>query len=197
MGYERKDHYFKKAKAEGKASRAAYKILELNEKFHFLRKGAVVVDLGCAPGSWLKELSEAVGPNGRVVGIDLRDLTISLPPNTMFVKGSIEDDVALAAIESQLPSKVDVVLSDMAPNTSGVAFADAYKSFELASIALGTCSRLLKKGGSFIVKIFEGKEVAEYQHMLRKAFSKIVRVVPKATRKTSGEMYFVCLDHRL
>ena len=192
MAYQRKDYYYKKAKAEGKASRAAYKLLQLNERFRLVRKGMKTVDLGCAPGGWLIELCDLVGVSGRVIGIDLQPLKIPLPSQATFVQGSIDDTSMLGTIKEHLGNKAEVVVSDMAPKTSGVAFADAYRSYELATLALEACEILLIEEGSFIVKIFEGQEVQAYRKALQATFEKVVNVTPPATRKTSAETYFIC-----
>lgn len=196
MAYDRKDHYYKKAKKEGKASRAVYKLLQLNERFHLIKKGDKVVDLGSAPGGWLEEISQIVGPKGRVIGIDILPLKISVPKNALFILGSIEDESNLAEIGRQLQGQTSAVVSDMAPNLSGIAFRDAYLSFELASIALEICKRFLKPGGSFVVKIFPGDELEGYRSELKKYFEKLSTVIPPATRKTSSELYLIAQKFR-
>ena len=130
MAYDRKDHYYKKAKAEGKASRAAYKIMQLQERFRLVQRGDHIIDLGCAPGGWLQELSILTGPEGKVIGIDLQPLTISLPKNSMFIQGSIEDNESVRSLQQTLGTKADLIVSDIAPKTSGVSFAYAYPSYQ-------------------------------------------------------------------
>ena len=196
MAYNRKDHYYRKAKEEGKASRAAYKLIQLQERFHLIRKGAIVLDLGSAPGGWLQELSVLVGPAGRVIGIDLLPLKIALPKNAAFIQGNIEDDTTFARLKAYAEDGVTTIVCDMAPNTSGVSFADAYRSFELAIIALTMCHQLLKEGGNFLVKIFPGDELDHFHQELQKYFKKVQRIVPPATRKTSSELYFVCTGYK-
>jgi 23S rRNA (uridine2552-2'-O)-methyltransferase len=196
MAYDRKDHFYKRAKREGKASRAVYKLSELQRRYKLVRAGAVAVDLGCAPGGWMQELSQMVGPKGRVVGIDLLPLKIQVPPNCAFILGDITDEVALAKVRELAGGSVDAILSDMAPNLSGVAFADAYRSYELAMCALDVCGRLLKESGNFVVKIFPGEEFASFVAELKRSFREVATIVPEATRKTSSERYLVATGFR-
>ena len=196
MAYKRKDYYYKKAKEEGKASRASYKIAQLQEKYQFLKKGNAVVDLGCAPGGWLQELVHILGPQGKVVGIDILPLKISTHANVTFLLQSIEDENIADTLFAILGRKADAVVSDMAPNTSGVAFADAYRSYELCLLGFETCEKLLRVGGTFICKIFPGAELPDFRKMLQENFAKVSSVTPPATRKTSSEIYLVCLGYR-
>ncbi|MBI4126160.1 MAG: RlmE family RNA methyltransferase [Deltaproteobacteria bacterium] len=196
MAYDRKDHYYRRAKAEGKASRAAYKISQLHRQFHLFRRGDKVVDLGCAPGGWLQEVSTFVGPQGKVVGVDLLPLKIVLPKNVTFIPGDLRTPGVTTAIHERLGGEADVVLSDMAPNTTGVAFTDAYRSFELAKFAFEACQRLLKDDGKFVVKIFTGDEVKVFRQTLAECFTTVQIVTPPATRKGSFEIYIVATGYK-
>jgi 23S rRNA (uridine2552-2'-O)-methyltransferase len=196
MAYDRKDHFYRRAKREGKASRAVYKLAELQRRFSLVAKRNAVVDLGCAPGGWMQELSPMVGPKGRVVGIDILPLKTGLPANCTFIEGDINDEGKLAEVEAALGGHADCVVSDMSPNLSGVAFADAFNSFELAQRALAVCGRILKPGGKFIVKIFPGEEFAGYVAELKSKFKKVNTVIPEATRKTSSERYLIALGFK-
>jgi 23S rRNA (uridine2552-2'-O)-methyltransferase len=195
--YNRKDHYYKKAKEEGFASRAVYKLEQIQKKFHVIKIGDRVLDLGAAPGGWMQAVSEWVGPQGLVVGIDLLPLKIPLKPNMRFVQGDVNDASTLEKIAGQLPAAgqcslaTDVVLSDMAPNTSGVAFKDAYLSYELCMMALDVAKKLLKPGGCLVAKIFQGDEVEGFKKELRACFKKVGHYVPPATREGSKELYLV------
>lgn len=210
--YNRKDHYYKKAKAEGRASRASYKLEQIQAKFRVIKKGDRVFDLGCAPGSWMEVVSEMVGENGFVVGIDLLPLKIQLRKNMCYVQGDINDEVALKEIgcgyaaRNVLRSTInvssratdqrmvfDVIISDMAPNTSGVSFKDSYLSYELDVQALEVAKKYLKTGGNFIAKIFQGEEVDIFRKELRAAFKKVETYIPDATRQGSKELYLVGL----
>lgn len=191
MQYDRKDHFYKKAKKEGKASRAVYKLAELQKKFHLVKNGSVALDLGSAPGGWMQDLSQMVGVTGKVIGVDLLPLKIQLLRNCVFFLGNLEDEEIRAKISDAAGGLVDSVLSDMAPNISGIAFADAHRSFLLASLALDMCEALLKNGGGFVVKIFPGEDFANFKSTMKKKFERVAQVVPEATRKTSNEVYLV------
>ncbi|HPW45203.1 MAG TPA: RlmE family RNA methyltransferase [bacterium] len=196
MGYERKDHFYKKAKREGKASRAAYKLFELQKRFALIRKGGTVIELGSAPGGWMQELSAMVGPKGKVVGIDILPLKIQVPKNCTFFLGDIAEKKLLMEILAKSGDKADAVVSDMAPNISGVAFADAYRSYELANLAFESCAHLLKQDGNFLAKIFPGDEFEGFVKKLKMNFKTVRVVVPEATRKTSSERYIVCIGYK-
>lgn len=196
MAYKRKDHFYKRAKREGKASRAVYKLSELQKRFELVRRGDTVLDLGCAPGGWMQELAAFVGPKGRVVGIDLLDLAIALPPQCTFIKGDLGDGEARTQLANALGGKANAVVSDMAPNLSGVAFADAYRSYELAMLALDLCAELLAEGGHFVVKIFPGEEFHDYVRELKRRFATVKTVTPEATRKGSSERYLIAKGYK-
>lgn len=189
--YNRKDYYYKKAKEEGRASRASYKLEQIQARFHVIKKADKIVDLGCAPGGWLEVVSEMVGEKGIVVGIDLLPLKIGLKKNMKFIQGDITATESISNISDLVNGKADVVISDMAPNTSGVAFKDAYLSYELCMMALETAKVLLKDSGNFVSKIFQGEEVEGFKKELKKYFSKVDTYVPPATREASKELYIV------
>lgn len=184
--YDRKDHFYKKAKEEGRVSRASYKLEQIQARYKIIKKGDIVLDLGCAPGSWLEVIADMVGQKGMVIGVDILPLHINLRNNIKFILGDIYDEGVLKDIK-----EVDVVVSDMAPNTSGVAFRDAYLSYELCMLALEAAQKHLKKGGNFVCKIFQGKETEDLKKALRKNFTKVHAYVPPATRQTSKEFYLV------
>lgn len=196
MAYERKDHFYKRAKREGKVSRAVYKLAELQKRFHLVKRGDVVLDLGCAPGGWLQEVAPLVAPNGKVVGIDLLPLKIQPPKGCVFIKGDLTDHASQEQIAEEAGGLADCILSDMAPNLSGVAFADAYRSYELAVLAFEMCERFLGDDGNFVLKIFPGEELEGYLAALKERFAKVTMLTPEATRKTSSERYIVCQGFR-
>lgn len=193
MAYTRKDHFYWRAKREGRASRAAYKFIELQRSFHIVKKGDVVLDLGAAPGGWLKEISYLIGQKGNAIGVDLLPIKISLPRECHFIQGDLKDKHTTERIREIAGSRVDAVVSDMSPNLSGIQFADAYRSYELAMLALDMCRRLLRPGGNFVVKIFPGEEFEGYVKTLKQSFRRVERIVPEATRSTSSERYLVAL----
>lgn len=205
--YNRKDHYYKKAKEEGRASRATYKLEQIQSKYKVVRKGDRVIDLGCAPGGWLEILSELIGPDGIVVGIDILPIKIHLKPNIKFVLGNINDESSVDQIISFLNltnapthhrtiAPADIVVSDMAPNTSGVQFKDAYLSYELCSKALEIAGNILKKGGNFITKIFQGREADDFKKEMKRVFNRVEAYIPAATRISSKEFYLIGLGFK-
>jgi 23S rRNA (uridine2552-2'-O)-methyltransferase len=196
MAYNRKDHFYKRAKKEGKASRAFYKLSQIQSRFKLIRRDEKVLDLGCAPGGWLQELSQIVGKSGRVIGIDLLPVSIALPSNVVVIHGDLNDDESLARVEHEAGGLVDVVLSDMSPNLSGIAFADAYRSYELSMLAFEVCEKSLREGGNFVTKIFPGEEFEGYVKTLKQNFTKVTTVTPEATRKTSSERYLVAMGFK-
>ena len=196
MAYDRKDYFYRRAKREGKASRSVYKLAELQRRFQLVAKGDTVVDLGCAPGGWMQELAPMVGSKGRVMGIDILPMKIQLPKNCTFIKGDVGDEASLREIENLAGGRVDCVLSDMSPNLSGVDFADAYHSYELAMRALEVCGRILKTGGNLVVKIFPGEEFALFVKELKSKFKRVSTVIPEATRKTSSERYLIATGYK-
>lgn len=189
---ERKnDPYYRWAQEQGYRSRAAFKLKQLDERFHFLREGKKVLDIGAAPGGWLQVSSEAVGEDGLVVGVDLNPIEPLGLPNVETIEGDILDDETQTKIKRALNGKIDVVISDIAQNVSGNWDLDQYRQIELAEMSLNIASRLLKKNGWFIVKVFQGSEYESYMKRVRTLFRKVKVVKPKASRKASAEIYVV------
>jgi 23S rRNA (uridine2552-2'-O)-methyltransferase len=184
------DPYVRKAQAEGMRSRAAYKLQQLAERDNLLKPGMVVVDLGSAPGGWSQVASRVVGPEGRVVGVDLLEM---LPvPGVRFVQGDFGDDAVLAEVEKLLDGRaVDLVLSDMAPNMSGVASVDQARSIGLAELALDFTVNHLKPQGNFLVKVFQGSGFETLVADIRRRFVQVMIRKPEASRSRSNEVYLV------
>ncbi len=184
------DPYVRKAQAEGMRSRAAYKLQQLAERDNLLKPGMVVVDLGSAPGGWSQVAGRAVGTEGRVVGVDLLEM---LPiPAVRFVQGDFGDDSVLAEVEKFLDGRpVDLVLSDMAPNMSGVASVDQARSIGLAELALDFAINHLKPQGNFLVKVFQGSGFEQLVADVRRSFVQVVIRKPEASRSRSNEVYLV------
>lgn len=184
------DHYVHKAKAEGYRARAAFKLLEIDEKDHLLRAGMIVVDLGAAPGSWSQIAASRVGDAGKVFALDL--LEIDPLHNVHFIQGDFQSDAVLRELESALAGRrVDLVISDMAPNISGVGAADQARSIGLCELALDFASTHLRVGGNFLVKVFQGSGIDEYRRSMQSAFDKVVVRKPAASRDRSTEVYFL------
>lgn len=186
-----RDHYFNKAKQENYPARSVYKLKEIEKQSRLLVPGAAVLDLGACPGSWSLYAAERVGPQGRVLAIDLKPAGTAFSGNVTYLTGDMLDpgpDI-LEAFAKYGP--FDVVLSDMAPNTIGHKFTDQARSFELCEAALSVAVARLKPGGSFVVKIFQGPDFQAYQKGLRLYFSKVRVAKPKSSRPESKEIFFV------
>ena len=184
------DPYVKKARAEGYRSRAAYKLLELDRKDRLLAPGQLVVDLGAAPGSWSQVAAAKLGPRGRVVAVDV--LPLAPLPGVQFVQGDFrEQEVLAAALLALGGGKADLVISDLAPNISGVAVSDQARAMHLAELALEFALQCLKPGGSLVVKVFQGAGFTEFLTAMRKAFERVGSRKPEASRGRSSEMYLL------
>lgn len=182
------DGWVQKAKAEGYRSRAAYKLLEIDERDGLLMPGAVVVDLGAAPGSWSQVAARKVAPRGRVIALDL--LEFEPLENVEFIQGDFQEDDVLRRLETTLEgAKVDVVLSDMAPNMSGIELVDQARSVQLAELALEFARDHLKPGGRCLFKLFQGQGFMEFRNEMAQSFRKVQVRKPKASRGRSAEVY--------
>jgi 23S rRNA (uridine2552-2'-O)-methyltransferase len=182
------DPYVKKAQAEGLRSRAAYKLEELLERDRLLKPGMVVVDLGAAPGGWSQFVRQALGDSGRVVAMDILDM----PPlaGVEFLHGDFREDSVLSQLEAMLDgAPVDLVLSDMAPNKSGVDAVDQPRMMHLAELAMEFADSHLKPGGAFLIKLFQGTGSDDYIRELRRRYDKVAIRKPDASRKRSPEVY--------
>ena len=182
------DEYFKKAKADGYAARSAYKLLEIQRRHKLLRAGDRVLDLGCAPGSWMQVTSEIIGDEGRLVGIDLKAVRLALPANVTTVVGDIEKTNPDELFELA-GDEFDVVLSDMAPNTSG--HGDDLVSARSCREVLAVAMRTLREGGKLAMKILEGSEYPAVLQETKQIFRASKGLKPKATRDASREMFII------
>jgi 23S rRNA (uridine2552-2'-O)-methyltransferase len=189
------DPYVKKAQAEGLRSRAAYKLEELVERDRLLKPGMVVVDLGAAPGGWSQWVRQALGDTGRVVALDILEMP-SLA-GVEFLHGDFRDDDVLSRLEAALGDQpVDLVLSDMAPNKSGVDAVDQPRAMHLAELARDFADHHLRPGGSFLIKLFQGVGFDEYVRELRQRYARVVIRKPAASRRRSPEVYALAQDKR-
>lgn len=190
-GDPRWDRFSQKAKDQGFASRAVFKLAEIDERFKIFRTGQRVLDLGCAPGGWLQYAAQKVGTQGRVVGVDRFETNVS-GPQVRTMTGDLTQEVDLG--DDAAP--FDVVLSDMAPDTIGVRDVDQDRSSELASIALAWATRWGKPGSAFVAKFFQGPDFMEFLKTVRLRYDKVRCVRPEATRKKSIEIYVVATGKR-
>jgi 23S rRNA (uridine2552-2'-O)-methyltransferase len=184
------DPYVRRAQAEGMRSRAAYKLQQLAERDKLLKPGMTVVDLGATPGGWSQVAAAAVGPSGRVVAVDL--LEMAPVAGVTFIHGDFGDDAVLAEVEQALGGeRADLVLSDMAPNISGVAGTDQARSIGLAELALDFAVKHLKPRGNFLVKVFQGSGFEALVTHIRHRFVQVAIRKPAASRNRSSEVYVV------
>lgn len=190
-----KDEYVKRAQREGYRARAAYKLLEIQEKDRILEPGMRVVDLGAAPGGWAQVAQTIVGDTGLVIGLDL--LPIEPLPGVTFIQGDFREQEPLERLRSALGGEpVDLVLSDMAPNVSGMPAVDQPRSIYLCELALEFCREMLKPGGSLLVKVFQGAGFDAYLLELRSAFGQVASRKPRASRPKSREVYLVARGYK-
>ena len=184
------DPYVLKAQKDGFRARAAYKLTEIDDRDRLIRPGMVVVDLGAAPGSWCQVVARRLAGRGDLVALDL--LPVEPMAGMTFIQGDFHEAEVLDALESHLAGRrVDLVLSDMAPNMSGIASADQAKSYALAELALEFARDHLAPGGRFLVKVFQGEGFDDFRNQLRDAFSSVAVRKPKASRDRSTEVYFL------
>lgn len=184
------DPYVKKAQLDGYRSRASYKLIEINEKDKLYRPGSVVIDLGSAPGGWSQIVAPVVGDNGRVIASDI--LHMDSLEDVTFIQGDFtEESVYNEILDALNGQPVDTVISDMAPNMSGVNATDQYSSMYLVELALDMARNVLKPGGSFCAKVFQGVGYDEYLKDVRSSFDKVVVRKPSASRPRSREVYLV------
>lgn len=184
------DPFVQMAQKDGYRSRAAYKLLEIDAKDHLLKPGMVVVDLGATPGGWCQVAGKKIGGNGQVIALDL--LPLEPLRGVEFIQGDFREDAVLQQLEKSLQGRpVGLVISDMAPNFSGVASLDQDRSMHLAELALDFALQHLSPDGSFLVKVFQGAGFEAYMKRMRASFAKAVSRKPKASRDRSSEVYLL------
>jgi 23S rRNA (uridine2552-2'-O)-methyltransferase len=189
------DFFVKKAKKEGYRSRAAYKLAEIAERDGLFRSGMTIVDLGAAPGGWSQVASLKLGEKARIIALDLDDMEPL--PGVTFIRGDFTDAEVLARLKNSLgKSPVDLVISDMSPNISGVAISDQARSMYLAELALEFCRERLNSSGAFLVKVFQGAGFEEFLRSMRMDFNKVVTRKPEASRDRSSELYLLGIGKR-
>lgn len=193
MAYNPKDFYFKKAKERNFAARSVFKLEEIDQRFKIFKPGQKVLDLGCAPGSWMQYASQRIGANGFCIGIDLQKVNLALT-NGEFVQGDAFEEAFISeqATKHQI-EKFEIILSDMAPKTTGIRDQDQQRSYDLCVRALDVAQRWLKPNGFFVVKFFHSGMFDDYMSLIKPLFTKIELVRPKSTRKASYEIYIIGL----
>lgn len=191
-----RDHYYNRAKQENYPARSVYKLQEIDKRFRIFSRGLTVLDLGAAPGSWTLWAAKKVGPKGHVLGVDIQSTETEFPENATFLQEDVfsESDRLLQAMKPHEP--FDLVISDMAPKTTGVKITDQSRSLELCERAQEVAMKHLKKGGHFVVKIFEGPDVKGYTDQLRPLFKQVKSFKPKSSRSESKEIFVVGLGFK-
>lgn len=193
--YQRQDHYYRAAKNQGLPSRASFKIKEILKRFKLIQQGDWTLDLGAAPGGWTVILSQAVGPKGQVLAVDLSPLSPK-PSNVDFLQEDLFSPKCRTWLKAQLKDKkLSAVFSDMSPKLSGVFFRDAFLSYELSLGAFELAKDFLKKGGHLVTKIFPGEEFPPFLKKLKSHFGKVKTFEPQATRKSSREVYILAMNY--
>lgn len=186
------DHYVQQAQREGYRARAAYKLLEINEKTKLIRPGMTVVDLGSAPGSWSQVAGRLVGENGTLIASDI--LPMDTLENVTFIQGDFREAPVFDSIMAEVGDRqVDVVLSDMAPNTAGNSAVDQPRMMSLCELAIDFALSTLPKGGVLIMKVFQGEGSQELRKQMQPKFSKVRSIKPNASRPRSKEMFWIAI----
>jgi 23S rRNA (uridine2552-2'-O)-methyltransferase len=196
MAFNRKDGFYYKAKKEGLRSRAAFKIEQLHQRHRLFKKGSKILELGAAPGGWMQIIARLVGPRGLIIGIDLLPITgLDVSP-CHTLQADILDSGLQEKIEAISPQKFNGVISDIAPNLSGIKMADQQRSQELTSQALELASTFLQPGGFFLCKVFQQEGLKSFQREVGRRFKKVTLTKPEASRKSSAELYLIALGYQ-
>lgn len=191
MAYNPQDHYFKKAKQNNFAARSVFKLEEIDQKFRILKPKQQILDLGASPGSWSQYCSQKVGPEGRILGIDLKTVTVKLS-NAVFIQADLRDlNLAKIIQEKGFSPPFDLVISDMAPNTTGIRMTDQARSFDLCELALDISRQFLKKDGHFVCKLFHSDDFTKLRELIKNDFQQFHAVKPDSTRKISKEIFLI------
>jgi 23S rRNA (uridine2552-2'-O)-methyltransferase len=196
MTYNPRDHYFKKAKEQNFAARSVFKLEEIDQKFKILKPKQMVLDLGASPGSWSQYCSQKIGADGRILGVDLKVVTAQLK-NAVFIQADLRSlDLEKTFIDEGFHPPFDLVLSDMAPNTTGIRMTDQARSFDLCDLALNISRQFLKKNGHFVCKLFHSDEFTTLRNQIQNEFQQFHAVKPDSTRKISKEIFLVGLKKK-
>lgn len=196
MAYKPNDHYAQKAKKENFAARSIYKLEEIDKRFHVLHRDYYVLDLGASPGSWSQYASKISGEKGKILGIDLKPVTVKLPNATFVVADINELDVQEVLTKYNFNRLFDAVISDMAPNTTGNRFTDQTRSYDLCVMALHIAQKFLKEKGNFVCKIFDGEDAMAFRDQLKVNFNEVHILRPKSVQSSSKEMFMIGLKFK-
>lgn len=193
MSYDRKDAYYKRARATGYRARSAFKLTDLDRRFRLLRRGDFVVDLGCWPGGWLQVVLETIGSEGRVVGVDVAPLAPLDASNVFVVQGNVRDPATIDTVLLRLGRRANAVLADLSPKLTGIRATDDARSAELARATLGALPALLRPAGGFLMKVFMNPEYEGVLSEVRSRFATVHTTRAEATRHGSAELYVIGL----
>ena len=196
MAFNRKDGFYHKAKREGLRSRAAFKIEQLHQRHRLFKKGAGILELGAAPGGWMQIIARLVGPQGLVIGIDLLPITGLDQTPCHTIQADILAPELMEKIKAITTRKFDGVISDIAPNLSGIKMADQLRSQELTSQALELAVTFLQSGGFFLCKVFQQEGLKSFQREVGRKFKKTILTKPEASRKSSAELYLIAMGYQ-
>lgn len=196
MNERKREFYYRKAKAEKFRSRASYKLFQAVKKYKFIKAGDVVVDLGAAPGGWTQAAKKLVEDSGYVLAVDLKPIKPLDETNIRVILGDISDPQTVNKIQDSLPRSADVVVSDVSPNISGIWELDHARQIDLATQSLRTAVQILRHGGNFFVKVFQGSSTNRFVNKARQHFSFVKLVKPKASRSRSAELYLLGMGFR-
>ena len=191
----KKDHYRKLAKEQGYRSRSAFKLIELNQKYNLIKSNDNILDFGAAPGGWLQVASKLVMPKGKVIGVDLLPIK-PINENVTIFQGDIRDEKVVNNILNKVGRKVDVILSDIAPNISGIWKIDHNNQIDLTRLIINRFPELLEKNGGCLLKAFDGPMLKPLENELRKNFTNVKLIKPKVSRNASSELYIACRNFR-
>lgn len=191
MQERKRDYYYRKAKEDKYRSRATYKLFQAIEKYHFIKNGDVVVDLGAAPGGWTQAARKIVGNKGFVLGVDLKPIQPFPEKNVQTIEGNIMEQETTQQILETLPRKADVVISDLSPNISGIWELDHARQIDLAQRALKIAFETLRPNGNFFVKVFQGDMLSDFINKVKHSFEFVTIIKPKASRAKSSEIFIL------
>jgi 23S rRNA (uridine2552-2'-O)-methyltransferase len=196
MAYNPKDHYFKKAKEQNFAARSVFKLEEIDQKFKIIAPNYKILDCGASPGSWSQYCSKKIGNGGKILGVDLTAIELKVP-HAQFIQADLRDlNLEETFKEYGFNEPFDVVLSDMAPKTTGIRVTDQARSFELCEIALNIARQFLRKDGHFVCKLFHSDDFGTLRDEIKKDFQRFEAVKPDSTRKISKEIFLVGLKKK-
>jgi 23S rRNA (uridine2552-2'-O)-methyltransferase len=187
----KRDYYYKKAKQEMYRSRAAYKLFEAIKRYHFIKYGDVIIDLGAAPGGWMQAARKTIGNKGFVLGVDIKEIEPFTQTYVRTIICDLTDPEIVQQILEMLPRKADAVISDASPNISGIWEVDHARQLELAQLALEIALQTLRPSGSIFVKVFQGDMFSDFLQKMKRHFERVTVVKPKASRPKSAEIYLL------